>query len=139
MTVPFRVFIYGLSTVFWLGVAVALALGHGDLPGLRELAPLFAFAVAAEALTVGQDERAGILSFSAAAHIAVAIVFGPVPAALVAGAAVIVVDGVQLTAVRHVVVNSAMFGVSIWVAAEAYVLAGGSVAVSYTHLTLPTN
>src|SRR5262249_51904288 len=139
MTPRFRVFIVALSGLFWGGLVLTGVLGRaGTLPSLRELAPLLGFAIAAEALHVGQqDKGGGLLSFSAAAHVAIAIVFGPVPAALAAAGALIVVDGLRLAQMRHLLGNSAMFGLSIWVAGEVYVGMGGSVGSVHTSDLVP--
>ena len=89
---------------------------------------MIGLAIAAEALMVRQSEKPGgdVLSFSATAHIAIAILFGPIPAALVAAAAVIVVDGLRLQARLSIAINSAMFGLSILVAGYAFEAVGGT-------------
>src|SRR5690349_20444180 len=98
------------------------------LPDLTEMAPLIGLAIAAEALMVRQSDKPGadVLSFSATAHIAIAVLFGPVPAALVAAAAVIVVDGLRLQARLSIAINSAMFGLSILAGGYAYEAVGGT-------------
>ena len=101
-----------------------LATGWTRPPGgIIALAPLFGLAIVIEAVMVRQEKNS--ISFSATAHIAAAIVFGPLAAALIAAWAVIVVDGVRLAPRWNILFNSAMFGSAIWVAGEAYLLVGG--------------
>jgi hypothetical protein len=124
-----RLYILGVSACFWGAVVVLIGCGCGaTLPSIGEIAPLVGLAIAAEALMVRQSEKPGadVLSFSATAHIAIAILFGPIPAALVAAVAVIVVDGLRLQARLSIAMNSAMFGLSILVAGYAFEAVGGS-------------
>ena len=113
---------------FWLLLCTALALFRSSLPPLTEIAPLLALAIAGEELVVRQQARSGgtVLSFSAIAHIAAAIVVGPLAAAAVAAFAVVIVDGLRPAGRRLVLINSAMLGSSIWIAGECYVFAGGT-------------
>ena len=67
-----------------------------------------------------------MLSFSVLAHVAAAIVVGPIGAALVAALGVVIVDGLRRESRNLVLLNASMFGGSIWLAAELYQLAGGS-------------
>ncbi len=124
-----RLYILGVSACFWGAVALLIGCGcYAPLPAFSVIAPLIGLAIAAEALMVRQSEKPGadLLSFSATAHIAIAILFGPIPAALVAAAAVIVVDGLRLQARLSIAINSAMFGLSILVAGFAYEAVGGT-------------
>jgi GGDEF domain-containing protein len=113
---------------FWLCLVAALALFRSSLPPLTEITPLLALAIAGEELVVRQQVRSGgsVLSFSAIAHVAAAILVGPLAAAAVAAFAVVIVDGLRPAGRRLVLINSAMLGLSIWVAGECYVLAGGT-------------
>jgi hypothetical protein len=125
-----RLYILSVSACFWGGMALLIACGvAAPLPHLTTIAPLIGLAIATEALMVRQSEKPGadVLSFSATAHIAIAILFGPIPAALVAAAAVVVVDGLRLQARLSIAINSAMFGLSILVAGYAYEAVGGTV------------
>jgi GGDEF domain-containing protein len=107
---------------------LAVSLAGSSLPPLREIAPLLALAIAGEELVVRQQARAGgaVLSFSVIAHIATAILLGPLTAALVAAVAVVIVDGSRPAGRRLVLINAAMLGSSIWVGGECYRLAGGT-------------
>jgi HD-GYP domain-containing protein (c-di-GMP phosphodiesterase class II) len=115
-----------LSALFWGGVAVVLGAGL-DLPGhsLVFVAPLVGFAIAAEALVVSRENSSA--SFSVAAHIAAAILFGPFVAAVVAAVGVLLVDGIRLGPRPAVFLNSAIFGLSAAAGGFAFLLAGGSV------------
>ena len=90
-------------------------------------APLLALAIAGEELVVRQRQRpeGALLSFSAIAHVASVLVLGPLPAAAIAAAGVIIVDGTRREGHRYLLVNSSMFGASTWVAGLVFVLAGG--------------
>lgn len=124
MSRPLRIYIACVSAVFWIGIAAVLITGRPEpVGGLIMLAPLFGLAIMIEAVLVRLDKNS--ISFSATAHVAAAIVFGPVAAALIAAWAVIVVDGVRLAPRWNILFNSAMFGSAIWVAGEAYLLVGG--------------
>src|ERR1051325_11271180 len=84
-----------IGGAFWLLLVASLVLFRSSLPALAEVAPLLALATAGEALVVRQEARGrgAILSFSTVAHIATAILLGPLTAALVAALAVVIVDG----------------------------------------------
>lgn len=112
---------------FWLVLVAALAAFRHTLPPLTDIAPLLALALAGEELVVRQQARPGgaVLSFSAVAHIAAAILLGPLAAACVAAFAVVIVDGLRPAGRRFVLINSAMLGGSIWIAGACYQLAGG--------------
>ena len=124
---------------FWLLLCTALALFRSSLPPLTEIAPLLALAIAGEELVVRQQARSGgtVLSFSAIAHIAAAIVVGPLAAAAVAAFAVVIVDGLRPAGRRLVLINSAMLGSSIWIAGECYLFAGGTSSLVGLHSLLP--
>ena len=125
MSRPLRIYIACISAVFWIGIAAVLATGWAEPQGgLIALAPLFGLAIVIEAVLVRLDKNS--ISFSATAHIAAAIVFGPIAAAMIAAWAVIVVDGVRLAPRWNILFNSAMFGSAIWVAGEAFLWAGGT-------------
>jgi GGDEF domain-containing protein len=113
---------------FWLLLVAALAVFRSSLPPLTEIAPLLALAIAGEELVVRQQARSGgtILSFSAIAHIAAAILVGPLAAAAVAAFAVVIVDGLRPAGRKVVLINSAMFGTSIWIAGACYAFVGGT-------------
>jgi GGDEF domain-containing protein len=124
---------------FWLFLLAALAIFRSSLPPLTEITPLLALAIAGEELAVRQQARSGgsVLSFSAIAHVAAAILVGPLAAAAVAAFAVVVVDGLRTAGRRLVLINSAMFGLSIWIAGECYVLAGGTSSLVAIGALLP--
>jgi GGDEF domain-containing protein len=124
---------------FWLLLVASLVVFRDSLPALKEVAPLLALAIAGEELVVRQEARGGgaVLSFSVIAHIATAILLGPLTAALVAALAVVIVDGSRPAGRRVVPINSAMLGSSIWVGGELYRLAGGTSDFSGTRLVLP--
>src|SRR3954464_11827856 len=106
-----RRYIAGLSGVFWGLVAVAGVRGLGLPPHpILAVAPLAGLAIAAEALVVGRKDSSA--SFSVAAHVAAAILFGPLAAALVAALGVVLVDGVRVGPRAPVLLNSAIFGLS---------------------------
>ena len=130
MTRSVRLYVVLCSAALWLGLACAAALGRLNvLAHPARLAPLLGMAVAVEALVVRERNRgrANLQSFSATAHIAVAVIFGPAVAALLAAVGVVMVDGLQGAPRRVVLMNSAMFGWAIWCAGIAFELAGGTV------------
>ena len=124
---------------FWLLLCAGLALFRSSLPPLTEIAPLLALAILGEELVVRQEARSGgtVLSFSAIAHIASAILVGPLAAAAVAAFAVVIVDGLRPAGRKVVLVNSAMLGSSIWIAGECYLLAGGTRSFAGIETLLP--
>jgi HD-GYP domain-containing protein (c-di-GMP phosphodiesterase class II) len=125
MTAAVSRYILTVSTVFWVGAGVAAATG-GSLPHhWTAVAPLLGAAIAAEALVVSRENSSA--SFSVAAHIATAILFGPLVAALVAATAVLLVDGARLGLRPAVWLNSAIFGAAIAAGGCAFLLAGGQV------------
>ena len=120
---------YCLGGAFWLALASAVFVERNSFPGLAAFAPLLGFAVAGEALVVHQRRSAqgAVLSFPAIAHVAAAILVGPVEAAAIAALGVVAVDGVRSPSHwRWVVLNSSMFGAAIWVGGSIFVLGGGS-------------
>src|ERR1051325_7235027 len=124
---------------FWLLLAASLVFFRSSLPSLAAIAPLLALAIAGEELVVRQEARGGgaVLSFSAVAHIATAILLGPLTAAFVAALAVVIVDGSRPAGRRVVPINSAMLGSSIWAGGELYQLAGGNSDFKGTSVILP--
>ena len=125
-----------LSALFW--AMVALALGSGSLDvghPIALIAPLLGLAIAAEALVVARGDSSA--SFSVAAHIATAVLFGPLAAALVAAVAVIVVDGLRMGPRPAVFLNSTIFGFSAWVGGLAFLAAGGTVGPMQTRDLIP--
>ena len=113
---------------FWLLLLASLVVFRSSLPPLAAIAPLLALSIAGEELVVRQQARGGgaVLSFSAIAHIAAAILLGPLTAAGVAALAVVIVDGSRPAGRRLVLINSAMLGSSIWVGGELYRVTGGT-------------
>jgi GGDEF domain-containing protein len=124
---------------FWLLLGASLVVFKGSLPSLAAIAPLLALAIAGEELVVRQEARAGgaVLSFSAIAHIATAILLGPLAAAAVAAFAVVIVDGSRPAGRHLVLINSAMLGSAIWVGGLCYQLAGGTATFGGTRAVLP--
>lgn len=126
MTPAVRRYIALLSVLFWGGVALASVSGVGIPDGPVVLvAPLVGLAIAAEALVVSRQDTSA--SFSVAAHVAAAILFGPLVAAVVAAIGVLLVDGLRLGPRPSVWLNSAIFGLSAASGGIAFVMAGGSV------------
>lgn len=126
MTPAARRYIIVLSSLFWGCVAVAAIAGLGLPEGsVMLVAPLVGLAIAAEALVVSRQDTSA--SFSVAAHIAAAILFGPLVAAVVAALGVLLVDGLRLGPRPSVWLNSAIFGLSAAAGGIAFVIAGGSV------------
>jgi GGDEF domain-containing protein len=130
-------FIRGLVLLFLMLVgATALWGSTAPVPAdLDRLLPLIAIAVISEALIVGDDEDDGghVLSFSATAHVATAILFGPVPAAVLAAVAVVAVDGGRMVHARWIALNASMFGASILGAGVLYQALGGVTGRVDTH------
>jgi hypothetical protein len=126
MTPAVRRYIVLLSSLFWGCVAAAAIAGVGIPEGsVLLVAPLVGLAIAAEALVVSRQDTSA--SFSVAAHIAAAILFGPLVAAVVAALGVLLVDGLRLGPRPSVWLNSAIFGLSAAAGGIAFVIAGGSV------------
>lgn len=126
MTPAIRCFVVMTSVVFWSLVVLSLGVvpvAQGQ--SLLVVAPLLGIAIAAEALMISREESSA--SFSVAAHIAAAILFGPLAAALVASLAVIVVDGLRLGPRSPVFLNASVFGLSAWAGGWAFLVTGGTV------------
>ncbi len=126
MSRPFRIYVYSVSALFWAALAAAVVLGSlGGTHELQRLAPLFGLAVAVEAIGVRKQENT--IGFSAVAHLATVVLFGPVAGAAVAAVAVVLVDGLRAGPRIYILMNSAMFGSAAWGAGIAFELAGGTV------------
>jgi HD domain-containing protein len=123
-------FIRGLALLFLMLVGATALWGSTAPipPDLDRLLPLVAIAFISEALIVADDENDGghVLSFSATAHVATAILFGPVPAAVLAALAVVAVDGARMVHARWIALNASMFGASILGAGVLYQALGGA-------------
>jgi HD-GYP domain-containing protein (c-di-GMP phosphodiesterase class II)/GGDEF domain-containing protein len=114
VTPAIRRYVFATNIVFWSLVVLSAGRNPFDFGHpLTVVLPLLGAAIAAEA-------------FSVAAHIAAAILFGPLAAALVASVAVIVVDGLRLGPRSPVFLNAAIFGLAAWAAGWAFLLAGGT-------------
>jgi hypothetical protein len=123
-----RLYIDLVTGCFAAALGVAALLGAApSLVSLPRILPWLAFAAVAEGLVVVQQRRdaAGHMSFSATAHVAVALVFGPFAAAMVAALAVLVVDGGRRQPMRHVAINASTFGLSIGLGGITFDLVGG--------------
>ena len=133
MSRSLRIYVAAVSVTFWLSVAVALVVQGADFsPTLAALAPMVGLAIVFESMVVRM--RGISLSFSATAHIAAAVMYGPLVASVIAAGAVLIVDGVRLVPRRFVLMNSAMFGCAIGLAGVVFVGLGGS-----SRVTDPTN
>lgn len=113
-----RVYSYVVGGVFWIALGLRVATDPSALGALSWIAPLVALAVAGEELLVRQREQGGIaaISFSAVAHIAAALLLDPVAAAATAVLGILISDGLRSDGRRFLLVNSAMFGGSTWIA-----------------------
>ena len=136
MSRSLRIYVAAVSGTFWLSVAVGM-LVHGAYfsPTLAAVAPMVGLAIVFESMLVRM--RGISLSFSATAHIAAAVMYGPLVASLIAAGAVFVVDGVRLVPRRFVLMNSAMFGCAIGLAGLVFVGLGGSSRVTDPSNVLP--
>ncbi|NUR76948.1 MAG: HD domain-containing protein [Thermoleophilia bacterium] len=116
-------YVSAVATAATLGVAGLLA----TTPPIELAGPLLGLAVLGEELAIRQRRRAAaaVLSLSAPAHIAAAIALGPLPAALVAIFALIIVDGPRSGPRRWLVLNASMFGLAAAASGLAYQAAGG--------------
>jgi hypothetical protein len=124
-----------------VGVLCCLLLGVSALHGVpplspERLVPLLAIAILGEEIVVLQRERVGspALSFSAPAHVAAAILLGPVGAGLVAAAGVVVTDGLRRSERSFLVLNASMFALSTSLAAVVYRAAGGGAGAGIVSL-----
>src|SRR4029079_12541048 len=88
-----RIYIYAISSLFWLGLFAALMTGALGSLHPTQLAPLLGLAIAVEAIGVRKQDNT--IGFSAVAHLAAAVLFGPVAAASIAAVAVVLVDRVR--------------------------------------------
>jgi len=123
---PLRIYIAIVSAAFWPALIAAIA--TGSLRGIHDptlLAPLFGLAVAVEAMGVRKQENT--IGFSAVAHLATAVLFGPVAAAAIAAFAVVLVDGIRTRQTMFILMNSSMFGIAAWAAGTVFVATGGTV------------
>jgi GGDEF domain-containing protein len=122
-----RIYSYVLGGVFWTALLARLGTDPISLHDLYRIGPLLAIAVAGEELVVRQrnDSDAGTLSFSAAAHVAAAILLTPSSAAITAALGVLIVDGLRRDGRHFVLINSAMLGGSSWAAAWMFRLTPG--------------
>jgi hypothetical protein len=127
MNIAARRYMCGVAGTFWIVEAVLIGARFPDvLPRWSVWLPLLGLAMMAEAFEVqASDDSGGVMSFSAAVHVAAVILLGPVLAALVAAVAVVLVDGVRVQRPLVVAVNSAMFGWASLVAGGVYVAVGG--------------
>src|SRR4051794_32165305 len=100
-----------------------------------QLAPLLGLAIAVEAIGVRKQDNT--IGFSAVAHLAAAVLFGPVAAASIAAVAVVLVDGVRSRRTHFILLNSAMFGTAAWTAGLAYEATGGTVGTVVPSNVLP--
>src|SRR5689334_18226819 len=117
----------GVAATFWIVEAMLIGVRFADVLAQWSVwLPLLGLAMVAEAFEVqASDDGGGVMSFSAAAHIAAVILLGPVLAAMVAATAVVLVDGLRVQRPLVVAVNSAMFGWASLTAGVIYVFAGG--------------
>jgi len=123
---PFRIYVYSVSALFWAGlVAAVTAGGWGGIHEPLRLMPLFGLALAVEAIGVRKQENT--IGFSAVAHLATVVLFGPVAGAAVAALAVVLVDGLRSGPRTYILMNSAMFGAAAGTAGIMFELTGGSV------------
>src|SRR5205807_8546231 len=91
-----RIYIFCVVVAFVAAVAVAAAVDGSPIRVFGWL-PLLGLAVAAEALEIGAGEESGsLMSFSATAHVAAAILYGPAVAGILAALGVLIVDGSRL-------------------------------------------
>ena len=130
-----RIYIYAISSLFWLGLFAALMTGALGNVHLQQLAPLFGLAIAVEAIGVRKQDNT--IGFSAVAHLAAAVLFGPVAAASIAALAVVLVDGSRSRRTHFILLNSAMFGTAAWTAGLAYEATGGTVGTVVPSKVLP--
>jgi GGDEF domain-containing protein/uncharacterized membrane protein len=123
---PFRIYVYSVSALFWAGLVAAFpASGWSGVQDPVRLAPLFGLAVAVEAIGVRKQENT--IGFSAVAHLATVVLFGPVAGAAVAALAVVLVDGLRAGPRTYILMNSAMFGTAAGTAGIMFELTGGTV------------
>jgi HD-GYP domain-containing protein (c-di-GMP phosphodiesterase class II)/GGDEF domain-containing protein len=117
-----RIYMYAVGGLFWAAVVARLVVDPGAVGSLTKAAPLLALAVAGEELVVRQREAngSGAISFSAVAHVAAALVLNPIAAGLTAALGIVIGDGLRRDGRRFLLINSAMFGGAIWIAAALF-------------------
>ena len=124
MSTRLRTYSVGVGCAFWSALVAWLLIVHEPLAGSAKLPALLAVAVAGEELVMrgrGHGESGGAaLSLSAVAHVAAAILLAPAAAALTAALGVVLSDGLRRDGRRYLLINSAMFGGSTWIAATVY-------------------
>jgi hypothetical protein len=138
MNVRLRTYSYCVGGAFWIALVAWLLLEPASLSAGARLAPLVAVAVAGEELVMrrrGDGDHAA-LSLSAVAHVAAAVLLTPVAAALAAALGVLISDGLRRDGRQYLLINSAMFGGSTWLAAVVYRSLAGS-HVSWTFAAIP--
>ncbi len=138
MNFRLRTYSYCVGGAFWIALVAWLLLEPASLSAGARLAPLVAVAVAGEELVMrrrGEGDHAA-LSLSAVAHVAAAVLLAPVAAALAAALGVLISDGLRRDGRQYLLINSAMFGGSTWLAAVVYRSLAGS-HVSWTFAAIP--
>ena len=124
MSTRLRTYSLCIGCAFWSALVAWLVVVPSPLAGSAKLPALLALAVAGEELVMrgrGHGDGGGAaLSLSAVAHVAAAILLAPAAAALTAALGVVLSDGLRRDARRYLLINSAMFGGSTWIAATVY-------------------
>ena len=116
----------GVVVLAYLAALAVTAWSYPSPMGSLRWLPLLGLAVASESLVIGSGEDTDpLLSFSAAAHVAAAVLFGPATAGLLAAVGVIIVDGPRLSGLRWLLPNASMFGLAAIAGGVAYQAAGG--------------
>lgn len=138
MSFRLRTYSYCVGGAFWIALVTWLLLDPTSLSAGARMAPLIAVAVAGEELVMRRrgDGDASALSLSAVAHVAAAVLLTPVAAALTAALGVLISDGLRRDGRQYVLINSAMFGGSTWLAAAVFRSLAGA-HVSWTIAAIP--
>ena len=138
MSFRLRTYSYCVGGAFWIALVTWLLLDPASLSAGARLAPLVAVAVAGEELVMRRrgDGDHPALSLSAVAHVAAAVLLTPVAAALAAALGVLISDGLRRDGRQYLLINSAMFGGSTWLAAVVYRSLAGTHA-SWTFAAIP--
>ena len=138
MNFRLRTYSYCVGGAFWIALVTWLLLEPASLSAGARLAPLVAVAVAGEELVMRRrgDGDGAALSLSAVAHVAAAVLLTPVAAALAAALGVLISDGLRRDGRQYLLINSAMFGGSTWLAAVVYRSLAGT-HVSWTFAAIP--